>query len=145
MYSSFLYIRGSICKHILHTLFVVIFFFTASVLDCLERKELITPEESVSLAVGSPDRTWADSLVHVLQQKSVQVIDAARDALAPFQDTNSILMALKCTYVHTYMSVCMSSTLQGVWNNIWHNVFYVCHIILVCVETDAVRILDTPY
>ena len=65
----------------------------------------------MSLAVGAPDRTWADSLVRVLQHKSEQVIDAAMDALAPFQDTNSIMIALKCTYIR--MSVCMSSTLQG--------------------------------
>ena len=63
-----------------------------SVLDCLERQALITPEESMSLAL---DRPSVNGLLKVLQQKPVEFIDAVVDALAPFQD-NNILIPLKC-------------------------------------------------
>ena len=71
---------------------------TASVLNCLERRVLITPEESVSLAKETQFRSWADSLLRVLQHKSVEVIDAVVDALVPFQDAGSIQIALKCMF-----------------------------------------------
>lgn len=70
---------------------------TVSVLDCLERQALISPEESVSLAKGTHDRSWDYNLLRVLEQKSVEVVDATVDALALFRDNNGILIALKCT------------------------------------------------
>ena len=67
-----------------------------SVLDCLERLALITPEESVTLAKGKHKTSWDDSLLRVLEQKPLEVIDMAMDALAPFEDNGNILFALKC-------------------------------------------------
>ena len=61
---------------------------------------MITPLETVSL--GKPEsfsyfRSWDNMLLLVLEQKPLEVINAAIDALEPFQDKIDILLALKCT------------------------------------------------
>lgn len=79
----------------------------------------------MSLATRTQDRSWADSLLCVLQQKSVEVIEAVVDALAPLQDVGDIQMALKC----------MSYTLYAEYGVLTHT-----YVTVLCVETDALLI-----
>ena len=51
---------------------------------------------SLATAIGQYGRCWDESLLCVLEQKPLEVIDMAMDALAPFEDNENILFALKC-------------------------------------------------